>query len=183
MFIKYFSLYSVYVQCENFALTLTFYYLRRLERIVLRNDEGLGPWNNHYYNSKDLPKEHKAFQSGHSLELQSLITAAALRNAVHGSNGGVVDVSGVSYSGDGAEIAKVREKTISFTFSGKRDSWLQLVTMTFFTVHADTLSPYHLIKTVMPQHLNTVTHTHRGAYHTSHLSSFASYKNRNTLTL
>jgi sulfite oxidase len=87
-----------------------------LERIVLRNDEGLGPWNNHYYNSKDLPKEHKAFQSGHSLELQSLFTTAALRNAVHGSNGGVVDVSGVSYSGDGAEIAKVREKTISFTF-------------------------------------------------------------------
>ena len=27
MFIEYFSLYSVYVQCKSFALTLTFYYL------------------------------------------------------------------------------------------------------------------------------------------------------------
>ena len=24
-----------------------------LQRVVLRNDEGLGPWNNHYYNSKE----------------------------------------------------------------------------------------------------------------------------------
>ena len=50
-----------------------------LQRVVLRNDEGLGPWNNHYYNSKERAKAHGAFQSGHDLKLQSLVLGATLR--------------------------------------------------------------------------------------------------------
>ena len=38
--IKYFSLYSVYVQCESFAI-LTFYYYSQLGRVGLRDDQSV----------------------------------------------------------------------------------------------------------------------------------------------
>jgi hypothetical protein len=102
-----------------------------VERIVLRNDEGLGPWNNFYYNRKDFPKKHNVFQSGHFLELQSLVLGATLRGPRSrgeerdggGGGGGsnTVDVVGVSYSGDGADITKVEVgQRVSFVCSYHR---------------------------------------------------------------
>mmetsp|Transcript_19252 Transcript_19252/g.24992 ORF Transcript_19252/g.24992 Transcript_19252/m.24992 type:complete len:588 (-) Transcript_19252:187-1950(-) len=106
-----------------------------LQRIVIRNDEGLSPWNCYYYNDKSLPKKNFTFQSGHSLQLQSLI----LESRAHHLDNNIF-ATGIAYSGKGHDIDRVE---ISIDF-GK--SWHQAKIRTDEILQDDAHKSWHWIR-------------------------------------